>query len=76
MAYGSITQNSRQFFRTHNKFNAETFLLYLKQLHKRFGKIAVILDRAPQHCAHIVKKFVKQHKKDSVNLPTHQLTIS
>ena len=72
VAYGAITQNGQQFFRTHNKFNAETFLVYLKQLHKHFGKIAVVLDRAPQHRACIIKQFLKQHKKDIrlIYLPT------
>ena len=72
MVCGAITQNGEQFFRTYDKFNTETFLSCLKQLHHHFEKIAVILDRAPQHKARIAKQFLKKHKKDIrlIYLPT------
>ncbi len=47
--YGSISQDGRQFFRTHEKFDGFTFVRYLKNMHGHFGKVAVTVDRAPQH---------------------------
>ncbi len=55
--YGSITKDGRQFFRACEKFNADTFVSYLKKLKRKCGKVAVILDRAPQHRAKVVRKF-------------------
>ena len=42
--YGTITENNSQLFRVHNKFNAVTFVEYLKELHWKYGKIAIMLD--------------------------------
>ena len=45
-AYGSITMDGRQFFRTASGFNAPTFVVYLKATQRHFGKVAVMVDRA------------------------------
>ena len=44
-AYGSITMDGRQFFRTASGFNAPTFVAYLKAMQRHFGKVAVMVDR-------------------------------
>ena len=46
VAYGSIARNGRQFFWTYEKFDGPTFVRYLKDLHRHFGKVAVTADRA------------------------------
>ena len=37
-AYGSITMDGRQFFRTGSWFNAPTFVAYLKAMQRHFGR--------------------------------------
>ena len=37
-AYGSITMDGRQFFRTASGFNASTFVAYLKAMQRHFGR--------------------------------------
>ena len=61
-AYGSIAKDSRQFFRTYEKFDGPTFIRYLKDLHRHFGKVAVTADRAPQHRSKLVKEFLRNNK--------------
>ena len=61
-AYGSITKDGRQFFRTYERFDGPTFVRYLKDLHRRFGKVAVTADRAPQHRSKLVKEFLRNNK--------------
>ena len=56
---GAIAEDGRQAFRTRDKFNADTFAQYLAELHGKFGKIAVIVDRAPQHRAGAVKNLLR-----------------
>jgi transposase len=56
--YGTITINGNQLFRIYEKFNATTFVEYLKELHYKYGKIALILDRASVHKSKKVKKFL------------------
>ncbi len=71
VAYGSIGIDGRQFFRTYDKFDKETVLQYLKELARHFGKVAIIMDNAPQHKGIIVSKFLKGNKNVKVIwLPT------
>ena len=60
--YGSITMDGRQFFRTDSWFNAPTFIEYLTALQRHFGKVAVIIDRAPPHRARPVKQLLRENK--------------
>jgi len=56
--YGTITINGDQLFRIYKKFNAATFVEYLKEIHYKYGKIALILDRASVHKSKKVKDFL------------------
>ena len=56
--YGTITINGDQLFRIYKKFNATTFVEYLKEIHYKYGKIALILDRASVHKSKKVKDFL------------------
>ena len=60
--YGSLALDGRQFFRTYDRFNTVTFVAYLKELQKRFGKAVLICDRAPQHRSKLVKEFLRKNK--------------
>ena len=60
--YGSITADGRQFFRTYEKFYAPTFVRYLKEMQRHFGKMAVVVDRAPPHKAKAVRKLLRENK--------------
>ena len=61
-AYGSITMDGRQFFRTGSWFNAPTFVAYLKAMQRHFGKVAVMVDRASPHRAKAVRTLLHENK--------------
>ena len=46
VAYGTITYDGRQLFKTYARFDSESYVGYMKTLHQRFRKILVIADRA------------------------------
>ena len=54
--------DGRQFFRTYDRFNASTFVTYLKELQRHFGKAVIIADRAPQHRSKTVREFLRTNK--------------
>lgn len=56
--FGALSSNGRQFFRQYDKFDQYCFLDYLKQLHRKFGKILVYADRAPQHKSKLIQKYL------------------
>ena len=62
-AYGSLAADGRQFFRTYDRFNATTFVEYLKSMHRCFRKIAVIADRARPHSAKLVRDLSRENKE-------------
>ncbi len=59
--YSTITINGEQLFRIYEKFNAPTFVEYLKEQHYKYGKIALFLDRASVHKSKKVKEFLMEN---------------
>jgi len=59
VAYASIASDGRRLCELHGRFDAATFVAHLKKIHKKFGRVAVFLDRAPQHRAREVGEFVQ-----------------
>ena len=62
VVYGAIAKDGRQLFRTHGWFDAPTFIRYLKEMQKRFGKVAAVTDRASPHRAKLVKGLLRENK--------------
>ena len=60
--YGSLALDGRQFFRTYDRFNAVTFVAYLKELQRHFGNAVLICDHAPQHRSRLVREFLRTNK--------------
>lgn len=59
--FGTLCMDGRQFFRQYESFNQYTFLDYLKQVQKKFGKLILFIDRARQHHrSTMVKEYMKQ----------------
>ena len=66
-AFGTLTIDGRQLFRQYDAFNQYTFMDYLKQLQRRFGKVILITDRARQHQSKKVQKYLEENK-DSIRI--------
>ncbi len=62
--FGALTHDGRQLFRQYEKFDQYCFLDYLKELHRKFGKILVYVDRAPQHRSKLVQKYLDENADD------------
>lgn len=76
--YGAVTDGGKRFFRVYDAgFNKETFIRYVAEMNRRFGKIAVVLDRAPPHCAKALKqKFGRNGDVRFVYLPRGSLYLN
>jgi len=59
--FGALSHDGRQSFRQYDKFDQYCFLDYLKELHRKFGKILVYADRAPQHKSNIIKQYLEKN---------------
>jgi DDE superfamily endonuclease len=72
--FGAISLEGKQLFRQFERFNEEdTFYEFLKQIHHKFPKCYLFLDKAPQHYkSHKIKKYFEEHKDSliPIYLPT------
>jgi len=59
VVYGALAADGRRMFRTRDKSSATTFVPRLGELRRKFGKVAVIVDRPPQHGARAVRAFLR-----------------
>ena len=60
--YGALARDGKQLFRAYERFNAPTFVAYLKEMQRHFGKVAVMTDRAPQHRSKLVRELIRKNK--------------
>ena len=69
--FGTLAIDGRQLFRQYDAFNQYTFLDYLKEIQKKFGKVILFTDRARQHQSRKVRKYLEENKHDitAVYLP-------
>ena len=67
--YGSLAKNGRQPFRTHERFNTSTFIFYLREMQRHFGKVAIVTDRAPSHRSKRVRKFLRANRNVRILYP-------
>ncbi len=58
----TITENNSQLFRVYGRFNAGRFVEYLKELHWKYCKITIMLDRAPVHKSKKVKEYLVNNR--------------
>ncbi len=58
---GALAHDGRQLFRQYDRFDQYCFLDYPKELRKKFGKILVYADRAPQHRSRLIQKYLDEN---------------
>jgi hypothetical protein len=71
--FGAISLEGKQLFRQFERFNEDTFYEFLKQIHYKFPKCYLFLDKAPQHYkSHKIKKYFEEYKDSliPIYLPT------
>lgn len=59
--FGALSHDGRQFFRQYKRFDQYCFLDYLKELNRKFGKVLIYADRAPQHKSKLIQKYLDKN---------------
>ena len=67
IVFGCLSLEGKQLFKQYDKFNSDTFIDYLKQIQKRFGKCILFVDRATPHCSKITRTFLAENR-DTIRL--------
>jgi len=61
--FGAVGLNGKRLFREYDRFNENNFYKYLKQIHYKFPKCYLFLDKAPQHYkSQKVGQYFEKHK--------------
>lgn len=61
--FGAVGLNGKQLFREYDRFNENNFYKYLKQIHYKFPKCYLFLDKAPQHFkSQKIRHYFEKHK--------------
>jgi DDE superfamily endonuclease len=71
--FGAISIDRKQLFRQYDKFNGETFLDFLKIIHRKFPKCYLFMDKAsPHYISRKIKDYLEQNKDTliPIYLPT------
>ena len=71
--FGAISLDGRQLFRQYHHFNEDTFYEFLKEIHHKFPRCYLFLDKAPQHHKSTkIREYFEEHKDSliPVYLPT------
>jgi len=60
----NITKDIRNIYiiQQYDEFDSESFIDYLKQIQKRFGKCIIFVDRARPHRSKITRKYLDVNK--------------
>jgi transposase len=60
--FGALTSNRRHLFRQYPKMNGCTFTEFLHQLRRRYGRLILLIDKAPWHRSKPVRGFLAENR--------------
>ncbi len=64
VVFGAVGIDGRQFFRQYDVFDGESFLDFMKKMHRTFGSLYLFLDKARQHHkTRIVTDYMRKNRK-------------
>ena len=62
--FGFLSEDKKKMFVSDKKMNAKSFLKSLYKIRRRFGRIILIIDRAPWHRAKKVQRYFAEHRRE------------
>ena len=54
--YGVLSLDGKQLFRQYERFDSQSFIVYLEEIRKKFNKFILFADRATQHRSKMVEE--------------------
>ena len=64
--YGVVSDDGSHLFRTYDTFDSQTFVRYLDELRRKYGRIFVIADSASPHRSNTVKDYLARSDDNPV----------
>ena len=71
VVYGALAEDGIRLMRQYERFDGPTFVRYLKEARRKWGKVLLIMDNAGQHKTKAVRKYLEEHDEvEILYLPT------
>ena len=61
VVYGALAEDGIRLMRQYERFDGPTFVRYLKEARRKWGKVLLIMDNAGQHKTKAVRKYLEEH---------------
>ena len=61
VVYGALAEDGTRLMRQYEKFDGPTFVKYLEEVRRKWGKAFLIMDNARQHKTGAVREYLKEH---------------
>ena len=62
VVYGALADDGTRLMRLYDKFDGPTFVRYLAEARRKWGKVLLIMDNAGQHKTAAARKYLEDHK--------------
>ena len=59
VVYGALAEDGIRLMRQYERFDGPTFVRYLKEARRKWGKVLLIMDNAGQHKTKAVRKYLE-----------------
>ncbi len=60
--FGALTTNRKHLFRQYPKINEHVFTTFLRLLKRRYGRLILLIDKAPWHRSKLVNTFLDENQ--------------
>ena len=61
IVFGALAEDGTRLMRQYGKFDGPTFVRYLKEVRRKWGKVLLVTDNASQHKHREVRKYLEEH---------------
>ena len=59
--YGTLAEDGTRLMRQYGRFDGPTFVRYLKEVRRKWGKVLLVTDNASQHKHREVRQYLEEH---------------
>ena len=61
IVFGALAEDGTRLMRQYGRFDGPTFVRYLKEVHRKWGKVLLVTDSASQHKRREARKYLEEH---------------
>ena len=61
IVYGTLAEDGTRLMRQYERFDGPTFVRYLKEVRRKWGKVLLVTDNASQHKHREVRQYLEEH---------------